>query len=197
MNDVKRVEEILPTVLQRLPCACPWERSERWNDVSDICIGGAKFRALEWAARKVHIDIVKFLCSDERTKSCIISGCPVAWACYTDHVEVAKLLVSFGADDHATNDCLFGSSPPLLIAAENGSIHSLKWLVDVVGHDMHVVYDGKGIIDKIYHGALFMAKRQDRTVDRSRVVLTGCIKDCLDWAVGKGAVPHDPEKVRF
>lgn len=47
---------------------------------------------------------------------------PVAWACYTNRVELAKMLVEHGADSHATYDAVFGEKPPAHLAAENDQL---------------------------------------------------------------------------
>eukprot|EP00536_Pseudo-nitzschia_multiseries_P002244 jgi/Psemu1/5176/gm1.5176_g len=55
---------------------------------------------------------------------------PVAWACYTNKVELAKLLVRKGADSHATTENVFGHKPPTHLASENGQLLALKFLVE-------------------------------------------------------------------
>ena len=59
------------------------------------------------------------------------------------------MLVRHGASATATNQVLFWGMPPLLLAAENGSLLALKWLVEEMGHDINVVHNAQGILAKI------------------------------------------------
>jgi hypothetical protein len=62
---------------------------------------------------------------------------PVAWACYTNRVELAKMLVDqYGADSHSTTEVVFGYKPPSHLASENGKLLALKFLVEECGHDI-------------------------------------------------------------
>jgi ankyrin repeat protein len=62
-----------------------------------------------------------------------VIGSPIGWACYTGQVEIAQMLVSYGADPGKTDIVLFWSLPPLLLAAQNGKLEALKFLVDECG----------------------------------------------------------------
>ena len=99
----------------------------------------ANFSPLEWAAKKGNTEIVEWLCTDDRTKCLINEGCPVGWACYTGKVDVARKLVQHGADSTKTDYTLFYNCPPLLVAAENGQVEAMEFLVDEMGHDIHMV----------------------------------------------------------
>ena len=101
------------------------------------------FTALEWAAKKGNMDIVNWLCTDERTKDLIHTGCPVGWAGYTGQVEIMRKLVSYGADPSKTDDVLWCGIPPLLVAAQNGKLSSLKFYVDECKQDIGLV-DSEG-----------------------------------------------------
>ena len=84
----------------------------------------------EWAAKKGNTEIVKWLCTDDRTKALIHIGCPVGWAGYTGQVEVMRYLVSQGADPGRTDPILFGCTEPLFVAAQNGQLDALKFYVN-------------------------------------------------------------------
>ena len=99
----------------------------------------ANFSPLEWAAKKGNTEIVEWLCTDDRTKCLINEGCPVGWACYTGKVDIARKLVQHGADSTKTDYTLFYNCPPLLVAAENGQVEAMEFLVDEMGHDIHMV----------------------------------------------------------
>ena len=108
------------------------------------------FTPLEWAAKRGNATIVDWLCTDERTKSLIHEGCPVGWACYTGRVEIARQLVMYGADAAKTDNVLFSHSPPLLVAAENGQLEAMKYLVEELSHDINMVGPhGRGILESI------------------------------------------------
>lgn len=99
----------------------------------------ASFTALEWAAKKGNAATVDWLCTDERTTCLMSAGCPVGWACYTGRVEIAKKLVQYGVDPAKTDPVLFHCAQPLIVAAENGQLEAMKYLVDELGHDIHMV----------------------------------------------------------
>jgi len=108
------------------------------------------FSALEWAAKKGNIDIVKWLCDDERTNGLIGVGSPVGWAGYTGQIETMKLLVEYGADPGKTDEVLFRSQPPIMVAASNGQLDVLKYYVEECGQDINMVDNhGKGIVSYI------------------------------------------------
>mmetsp|Transcript_37409 Transcript_37409/g.81886 ORF Transcript_37409/g.81886 Transcript_37409/m.81886 type:complete len:674 (+) Transcript_37409:382-2403(+) len=120
------------------------------GDIAKLKMDVVNFTALEWAAKKGNADIVEWLCSDCRTKSLIGEGCPVGWACYTGKVEIARKLVAHGADPTRTDNVLFFNCPPLLVAAENGQLEAMKYLVDELGHDVFMVGPtGRNLIESI------------------------------------------------
>lgn len=97
---------------------------------------------------------MKWLLTDPRTASLVHSGAPVGWACYTGRVEIARLLVSYGASSHATDDAMYSHRPPLLLAAENAQLESMRWLVEEQGHDIRTVRsatDNRGVLDALRH----------------------------------------------
>ena len=109
---------------------------------------GAGFTALEWAAKKGNAEAVEWLCTDERTKALVTCGAPVGWACYTGQVAIGKRLVAHGADASATDAVLWGCLPPLHVAAQNGKLEAMKWLVDELGHDIRAKgNDGESVLD--------------------------------------------------
>ena len=61
---------------------------------------------------------------------------PVAWACYTNKIELAKMLVNHGADSHATTEVMFNYKPASFLAGENGQLLAVKYLVEECGHDI-------------------------------------------------------------
>lgn len=118
--------------------------------VDELRVPMVGFTALEWAAKKGNMEIVKWLCTDERTKVLIKHGCPVGWAGYTGRVEIMRYLVSKGVDPAKTDPILWSNQPPLLVAASNGQFEACKFLVeecniDVKMKDLH----GNDIIKSI------------------------------------------------
>ena len=103
------------------------------------------FTPLEWAAKKGHLEIVKWLVSDARTTSLVNVGTPVGWACYAGRVEVARFLVSHGASPDATHEAFWDKRPPLLAAAENGQLDAVKFLVGDCGVRISVKWKGNDI----------------------------------------------------
>ena len=65
--------------------------------------------------------------------------------------------------------------PPLLLAAENGSLLALKWLVEEMGHDIRAVHNHKGILAKIEG-----SRAPDGTLGQAHVM-------CARYARLKGA----------
>jgi len=119
----------------------------RGVEATDLRVPGAGFTCLEWAARKGNFDVASWLCDDPRTAPLVNIGAPVAWACYTNRVELARMLVDKGADSRATDDTLFNSQPPLLVAAANGQLLAMKFLVDDLHHDIRQVSrPGQGVL---------------------------------------------------
>jgi hypothetical protein len=90
--------------------------------VVKLRVPGAGFTALDWAARKGNFEIAEWVASDPRTRSLVTTSTPIGWACYTNHVKLAKILVSHGVVATATHPVLFGNQSPLLIAAENSKL---------------------------------------------------------------------------
>ena len=89
------------------------------RDVTQLRLPGAGFTALDWAARKGNFEIAQWLATDARTRGLTRTGAPVGWACYTNHVELAKMLVGYGADVHAT-DVVFWTHAHALMAPGRG-----------------------------------------------------------------------------
>ena len=92
-------------------------------------VPGAGMTALEWAAKRGNMEIVQWLCTDERTKELLHAGSPVGWACYGGHVEVARYLVGRGGDPRATDSVLWRGLPPVMAAAVNGKVGTLEFCV--------------------------------------------------------------------
>jgi hypothetical protein len=166
-NDLEKAKAILPTLLSQLPTG---------SSIADLRMAGVEFRALDWAARKGNHAIVEWFCTDPRLAACLRAGAPIAWACYTNHVDVARLLLRHGADPHATDPVFFGCKPPLLGAAEAGHLLALQWLVDEGGQDARVVSP--------VHGTLLQAIREPLRVSG---VLPPGNRQCLDWALARAA----------
>jgi len=98
--------------------------------IDELRVPNLGFTALEWAAKKGNTEIVKWLCTDERTKTLVHIGFPIGWAGYTGQVEIMRYLVNQGVDPSKTDPALFGSTEPLFVAAQNGQLDSLKFYVD-------------------------------------------------------------------
>lgn len=124
LDDLPRAQRNLPILL---------ELSRGKLDL--IRCMGIGYYPLEWAARKGNFAVAKWLATDPRTRGFLQLGAPVAWACYTNHVELAKMLVSHGADSRATDEVSY-KMPPIHLAAENGSLLAVRWLVEEMGHDI-------------------------------------------------------------
>jgi hypothetical protein len=115
--------------------------------VASIRAPAAGFTALEWAAKKGNLGVVEWLCTDERTKCLVREGSPIGWACYTGRIECARLLFRHGADPAATDMVLWGGLPPLCVAAQNGQLEAIRWLVDEVGQDVRLTdRNGRGVV---------------------------------------------------
>ncbi len=108
------------------------------------------FTALEWAAKKGNRETVRWLCTDERTKAMINIGCPIGWAAYTGQVDIMRDLIGFGADPNKTDAVLWNRLPPLLVAAQNGKLDAMKFLVDECNQDIKMCdSSGRDIIGNI------------------------------------------------
>jgi len=81
------------------------------------------------------------LCTHPLARGLVEASSAVGWACYTNRVEMAKLLVAHGASVRKTDEVLFNRRPPLIVAAENASLLACQWLVDDMGQDIHVKYN--------------------------------------------------------
>lgn len=134
-NDLGRAKAALPYVLARLTMSGRTPDG-RIPDLGDITVRGYGLTALDWAARRGNYEVAEWLATDLRTRVLLTRGAPVAWACYTNKVELAKVLVRHGADSRATSDVVFGKKPPTHLAAENGQLLALKYLVEDCGHDI-------------------------------------------------------------
>lgn len=173
LPDLANAQRILPEALKYLDDYRPQSSSD---SACLMMIQPMGHNALEWAAKKGcvakpahthptllspphapptyrNLDIVKWLLTDPRTASLVHSGAPVGWACYTGRVEIAKLLVSHGASSHATDEAMYFHRAPLLMAAENGKLEAMRWLVEEQGHDIRTVQstsDGdRGVLDAL------------------------------------------------
>jgi hypothetical protein len=107
-------------------------------NIGDITVRGYGLNALEWASRRGNFEIAEWLATDVRTKIMLTrkDSAPVAWAVYTNKIELAKMLVSHGANSHATHVVVFNSKPPTHLAAENGQLLAVKYLVEECGHEI-------------------------------------------------------------
>lgn len=135
--NIKRAKNMLEVVLQEIQIS-GLKPAGSQPDIGDITVRGYGLNALEWAARRGNYDIAEWLATDPRTKVMLTrkDSAPVAWACYTNRVELAKMLIKHGADSHATYDAVFGGKPPTHLAAENGQLLAVKYLVEECGHDI-------------------------------------------------------------
>ena len=118
--------------------------------LGSLRVPGSGLTALEWAAKCGNVDIIKWLCDDDRTCDLLRQGSPVGWAAYAGHAEAARLLVKRGADPQATDQVLWRGLPPMLAAAEGGQVETLEVLVQEARVSIHTVHDdGTGILYRI------------------------------------------------
>mmetsp|Transcript_3183 Transcript_3183/g.8007 ORF Transcript_3183/g.8007 Transcript_3183/m.8007 type:complete len:447 (-) Transcript_3183:52-1392(-) len=138
LPDMERAQAMLPFVLHGISIS-GLKPDGSVPNIGDITVRGFGLNALEWAARRGNYEIAEWLATDPRTKVMLSQSesAPVAWACYTNKVELAKMLVKHGADSHATARKVFGNKPATHLAGENGQLLALKYLVEECGHDIH------------------------------------------------------------
>jgi len=138
MGDLDLAKSSLPYVLHQVSISGLMPDGSIPN-IGDIKVRGYSLNALEWAARRGNYAIAEWLATDSRTKVMLTrsDSAPVAWACYTNKIELAKMLVKHGADSHATTEVVFGYKPATHLAGENGQLLALKYLVEECGHDIH------------------------------------------------------------
>ena len=106
--------------------------------IGELLVPQLGFTALEWASKKGNFEIVKWLCTDERTNALIGHGCPVGWAGYTGRVEIMRYLVSKGANPASTDAKLWSHQPPLFVAATNGQLEACKFYVEECNHSIRM-----------------------------------------------------------
>jgi hypothetical protein len=109
--------------------------------INEIRLPGTQFSALEWASRKGHEPIVRWLITEG--KADVNMGAPVAWACYTNRVSMAKMLVEEYKADPQQIEQGYGRAA-VHLSAENGSLDALKWLIEEKGISAHTP-DRKGM----------------------------------------------------
>jgi hypothetical protein len=144
--------------------------------VAELRLPGAGFTALDWAARKGNHEIAEWLATGARTSALLRTGAPVGWACYTNHVDLARMLVRHGCDAARTDATFFGGKPPVINTAENGQLLALKFLVEEQGQDVRTqMASGSGILAAIERA------RRDGHLPPGHVA-------CARWAREKGAV---------
>jgi hypothetical protein len=138
LYDIERAKSALPYVLHQLSVS-GLKPDGSLPNIGDITVKGYNLNALEWAARRGNYSIAEWLATDSRTKVMLTrsDSAPVAWACYTNKIELAKMLVKHGADSHTTTEVVFNYKPPSHLASENGQLLALKYLVEECGHDIH------------------------------------------------------------
>jgi hypothetical protein len=138
LEDIERAKSALPYVLHQISIS-GLKPDGSLPNIGDITVRGYNLNALEWAARRGNYSIAEWLATDLRTKVMLTrsDSAPVAWACYTNKIELAKMLVKHGADSHTTTKVVFGYKPPSHLASENGHLLALKYLVEECGHDIH------------------------------------------------------------
>ena len=112
---------------------------------------GVGLTALEWAAKRGNFEIAEWLSTDERSRVLVHTGAPVGWACYEGHVELARMLVSHGADPMATDVVLWRAMPPILAAASKGQEASVRFLHEEMGASIHTTDEHSlGILHHIH-----------------------------------------------
>lgn len=120
------------------------------GSIENIKMPWVGFTPLEFASKKGHLNVVKWLLADPRTKAMVKVGTPLGWACYTNQVAVAKLLVQHGAPVDSTTDIFWNGRPPMLAAAENGSLETVKYLVEECGVPISLTWNGYNIRDHAF-----------------------------------------------
>jgi hypothetical protein len=135
---IERAKTALPYALHQLSIS-GLKPDGSLPNIGDITVRGYNLNALEWAARRGNHSIAEWLATDSRTKVMLTrsDSTPVAWACYTNKIELAKMLVKHGADSHTTTEVVFDYTPPSHLASKNGQLIALKYLVEECGHDIH------------------------------------------------------------
>ena len=120
------------------------------GDPRKLRVESAGFTALEWAAKKGNKATVEWLCQDDRTKILVSVGSPIGWAAYTGKVEIMRILLSYGADAGATDEVLWQYQQPFLVAASNGQLEAMKFLIDECGQDISMCdRAGRGVLANI------------------------------------------------
>jgi hypothetical protein len=165
--DLPRAQQLLPTLLGQLPPP----------GIVGLRLDDRLFTPLEWAAKKGHAEVVEWLCTDVRTAPLVRVGAPIGWASYVGRLDVAKTLWAHGADPLATHEALWGGTPPLLAAAQNGKLAVMRWLVEELGQDVRMV-DSRGFDVKAH---LTMPPNWERLSHA----------ECLTWAVGRLIPPAE------
>jgi len=137
LDNLERAKATLPHVLHQISIS-GLKPDGSILDIGDIKVRGYSLNALEWAARRGNYSIAEWLATDSRTKVMLTrsDSAPVAWACYTNKIELSKMLVKHGADSHATTEVMFYYKPATHLASENGQLLALKYLVEECGHDI-------------------------------------------------------------
>ena len=138
LKNLERAKATLPHVLHQISIS-PLMPDGSIPNIGDITVRGYSLNALEWASRRGNYAIAEWLATDPRTKVMLTrsDSAPVAWACYTNKIELAKMLVNHGADSHATTEVMYYYKPATFLAAENGQLLALKYLVEECGHDIY------------------------------------------------------------
>mmetsp|Transcript_34097 Transcript_34097/g.62765 ORF Transcript_34097/g.62765 Transcript_34097/m.62765 type:complete len:637 (-) Transcript_34097:156-2066(-) len=177
LDDIQRAKEAIPYVLHQIHIS-GLKPDGSIPNIGDITVRGYGLNALEWASRRGNFAIAKWLATDSRTKVMLTraDSAPVAWACYTNRVELAKMLVKHGADSHATTPRVFDHKPPSHLASENGQLLALKFLIEKCGHDIHEC-------DTVGQDIRVSLRRNNKVWAQS----AGCVA-CDDYAKSKGVL---------
>jgi len=142
LPDLDRLHRLRPAIV-RLIRDSPNQRLCLAADVpAHIKIPGVGMTVLEQAFWKGHIAIAKFFdrlwrrngvpTEPWHPRACGLP-CPLAWACYTNKLELIKILIRCGAEPAGVEES-FGM-PATHIAAMNGSLHCVQYLIDKLGQD--------------------------------------------------------------
>jgi len=136
-SDDTRYKSLLPSLLDQVRTDELKADGTKF-DIGDIRPPGYMLNALEWASRRGNYDIAEWLATDPRTRTMVTraDSAPVAWACYTNRVELARMLIKHGADSRASTIVVFNYKPPMHMAGENGQLRAVRFLVEECGHDI-------------------------------------------------------------
>ncbi|GMH66303.1 hypothetical protein TrRE_jg2738 [Triparma retinervis] len=130
LNDLDEAKRTLPVVIPTLR-GYPLDmvRTPHGLTLLEHAARRGNFEVCEWLVTSPE---VKNVCSDKE-EGMLKDTCAPLWACYTGNLDIAKMLVSHGADAERTNEVSFNEKPVLFMCTENARLGCVKWLVEEIG----------------------------------------------------------------